>query len=388
MAIGVVHNESTLALTVESTGEGIYVAPSDGTDYIEVLSDGLEMTKTIEELERDVLGGTVEKEASRRGIPEVTGSIPVEFRASATAGAAPQALDKQLRSLLGGKRTAATEDTTTGNTSTVLTFTSHPFLKGDCVLVKEDGAFEVRPISAVTSTTITFPFALTNGAPSDGVTVEAVTTYFHDTSNSVSLSAEMNYGGEIKDQISGLRVNSGSIENFSVGQVPSISFGLSGLSLNRSNATPSYAADFTADALPPVALEACLWINGVLLSYSELSLSIENEVAQILDACSANGKIGSRITGQTVSFTANPLADDTTFQNFTNWNDNNDVSIFFYAYNPTSTAGEFGEAVAVWLPQGKLTANGVGDSEGLMTDAIEFKAHRNAGSDSIFMSFI
>ena len=387
MAIGVILNESTIALQVEST-EGTYAAPGDGTDYIESLSDGLEMTKTIEEIERDVLGGTVEKEASRRGIPEVTGTIPVEFRASGTAGGAPQALDKQLRSLLGGKRQAATADTTTGATSTVLTFTSHPFLKGDSVLVKEAGAFEVRPISAITSTTITFPFALDAGAPADGVTVEAVTTYFSSTSDSVTLSAEMNYGGEIKDKVAGLRVNSGSLENFTVGQVPSMNFGLAGLSSDRSDATPDYAADFSADALPPVALEACLWISGVKLSYSELSLSIENEVAQITDACSANGKIGSRITGQTVSFTANPYADDTTFANYTNWDNNSDVSIFFYAYNPASTAGEFSEAVAVWMPQGKLTANSAADNEGLLTDAIEFKAHRSAGSDSIFMSFI
>jgi hypothetical protein len=78
LAIGVILNESTISLMVEST-EGTFVAPAAGTDYIESLSDGLEMTKTIEEIERDVLGGTVEKEASRRGIPEVTGTVPVEL---------------------------------------------------------------------------------------------------------------------------------------------------------------------------------------------------------------------------------------------------------------------------------------------------------------------
>ena len=387
MAIGVVHNESSLAL-VEEVTENVYIAPSSGADYSEVLASGLELVKNSEELARDTLGGTVENEASRRGIPEVSGSIPVEFRASATAGAAPQALDVPLKSLLGGARAAATKTTTTGASSTVLTFISHSFLVGDCVLVKEAGAFEIRPISAVDATTITFPFALDNGAPADGVVVEAVATYYHDTTNSISFSAEYNIGNEIQDQVAGLRVGSGSLENWNVGQVPTMNFGVTGLSLDRSNASQSFAPDFTADALPPVTLDACLWVGGNKLSYSELSLSIENEVSQITDACDADGKIGSRIIGQTVSMSCNPYMDSDTFTTFTAWENNDDTSVFFYSFNPSSTAGEFGEAVAVWLPQGKITAHPTGENNGLATDALEVKAHRGSGNDSIFLSFI
>ena len=387
MAIGVVHNESSIALKAEVT-EGTYVPAAAATDYVECLSSGLELVKNTEELARDTLGGTVESEASRTGVPEVSGSIPVELRASATEGGYPQSLDIQLRSLLGGRRTAATANTTTGATSTVLTFTSHPFLKGDSVLVKEAGAFEVRPISAITSTTITFPFALDNGAPSDGVTVAAVGTYYHDTVNAISFSAEYNIGNEIQDQVDGLRVTSGAIENWTVGTIPTFTCAVVGQDSARSNDTQSYTPNFTADALPPVTLEACLWVGGAKLSYSELSLSIENEVSPITDACVASGKQGHRIIGQKVSFSANPYMDDTTFATYTSWENNSDTSVFFYAFNPSSTTGEFSEAVAVWIPQGKITAHPTGDANGLATDALEIKAHRSSGNDSVFMSFI
>ena len=178
MAIGIVNNESAVALKVESTS-GTYVAPTASTDYIEVLSEGTSLNKTREELSRNTLGSSTEQEASRVGIAEVTAELAVEFGASAeaTAGAAPQRLDLILRSGLGGKRTNTLETTTTSNTSTVLNFTSHGILKGDIVLVREAGAFELRPVASVTSTTVTLAFALSNGAPSDEVEVEAFTTY-------------------------------------------------------------------------------------------------------------------------------------------------------------------------------------------------------------------
>lgn len=387
MTIGVVTNESSLALKKEVT-EGTVVPPAAGTDYIEVLADSLEINKTREELSRDTLSSTTEQEASRIGIPEIAGSLGVEFRASATEGSYPQALEVLTESLMGGKRTAATEDTTTGASSTVLTFTSHPFLVGDCVLVKESGAFEVRPVSAITSTTITFPFALDNGAPSDGVTVAATSTFYSNTATSSTFSAEHNVGNEIKQTVGGLRSQSMSLENWTAGTIPTATFNMAGLTLERSDAAGAYSPDFTADALPPVALEACLWVSGVKTSYTELGLSIENEVSFMKDACEPDGKLGSRVTSQTTSFTASLYADDTTLTSWDAFNANDDTSIFFYAFNPSSTAGEFSEAVAVWLPQGKITELPFADIDGIVSDALAVKCHRNLGSDSAFISFI
>lgn len=388
MAIGVVLNESSVALKQEST-EGTYTAPSAGTEYIEVLSEGTSANKTREELARNTLGSSTEQEASRVGIAEVVAELPVELGASATAGAAPQRLNLLLKSLLGGSRTAVSDTTTTGNTSTVLEFgATPPFAKGDIVLIKEPNNYELRPVSAVGSTTITLAFALSNGAPSDGVVVEAVATYYSDTSSSVSLSMEHNVGNTVQQRVAGLRAQSASIENWSAGQIPTMNFSLGGLSLERADAAQTATPDFTADALPPVALSACLYINGTQYSYSELGLSVENTLSFLIDACNASGKVSSRITDQVVTFSAKKYADDTSLTNWDNFNDNDDVSVFFYAYNPSSTAGQFSNAVAVWLPQGKITSAPFGDQDGIVTDDLEIKAHRSAGNDSIFISFI
>jgi len=178
-----------------------------------------------------------------------------------------------------------------------------------------------------------------------------------------------------------------SLENWSAGTIPSATFNVAGISLERTDAAASYAPDFSADALPPVALEACLWVNGTSVSYTELGLNIENEVSFMKDACQANGKLGSRITSQSTSFTASVYSDDTTLTTWDNFNANDDVSVFFYAFNPSATAGEFSQAVAGWIPQGKLIEHPFADVDGIVSDALSIKAHRDNGSDSIFLGF-
>jgi hypothetical protein len=391
MAIGVVFNESTVALTEEVT-EGTYVAPSSGTDYVEALAEGLEFNKTREELTRNTLGGSVESEASRVGIAEVAGSISLEYKASATEGNSPQSLDLLLRGLLGGKRQITADQTSgTTHTATRINFAdTSAFNVGDVVLVKESGAFEMRPISAIsTNAYIEFPIALENGAPSDNVVVAQVTTYYSDTKNAPSLSAEHNIGQQaIKQKVRGLRVASAALENYSVGQIPNISFGLQGLDVERVDEDATASADFSADGEPPVALSACLWVGGQKLAYTELSLNVENTVNYLTSACDADGRISSRITEQVTTFTCNPYLDDSDLtKTWNKFNDNDDVSVFFYIYNPTSTDGEFGQGIGVYLPQARITAAPLADQDGIVTEALEIKAHRSSQNDSIFMSF-
>ena len=199
---------------------------------------------------------------------------------------------------------------------------------------------------------------------------------------------EHNVGNEIQQQVAGLKGQSFSLDNWSAGQIPTATFSLGGLSLERADSAQSATPDFTADALPPVALEACLYIGGTRYSYSELSLSVENTLSFLVSACAPQGKVSSRITDQVTSFTAKRYTDDADLTAWDAFNNNDDTSIFFFAYNPSSVAGEFSECVACWIPQGKVTASPFGDQDGIATDDLEIKAHRSAGSDSIFLGFI
>lgn len=389
MAIGVVKNESTLALVAEAT-EATYDSVSSAAEYVEVLAEGAELNKQRELLERDLLTDTIEQESARVGISDVTGTIPVEFKANATEGDAPQSMDILLRSLLGGKRQVTADQTSsTGHTSTVINFASHDFAVGDLVLVKESGAYEVRPVSAADATSITFPFALENGAPSDAVVCAQVTTYYSDTANSISFSAEHNLGSQaIQQQVAGLRSASMSLENWSVGQIPTASFSVQGLSLTRVDADASFSPTFS-DALPPVALSACMWVGGEKLAYTEMSANIENTISYIQDACDADGRIASRLTNQVTSVNVNPYMDDSDLtKTWDKFNNNDDVSFFAYAYNPSGTAGEFQNVVAIWMPQCKIIEAPVADNDGIISENLALRAHRSSGSDSVFLGFI
>lgn len=393
MGIGLVKGRSSIFLKEEVT-EGTYVAPASANDAVEVLEEGLEFNYERDEIERNNLSATIETEASRVGMKQITGSIPIEYKAASVEGDAPRG-DILYKALLGGKRQIASNVTTkTGNSATVLQIQDADislFKKGDVIVVKEAGAYEARPISAIDTTpgsaTITLAFALDNGAPSDNVVLSQVTTYYH-TDGAPTFSATHYAGGEIEEEVSGLRSISASLENYATAQLASWNFAVEGLDLVRSVNTPAFTPDFSNDALPPVLLDACIWINGIKVKYSEFSMNIENTKAEILSACSDSGKIGSRFTQFMVTGEINPYMEDDDVDRFDAFNNNDDISVFGYAYNPTATAGEGKEFVAFWIPQAKVTAIPMGDQDGIMTDNISFKAYRKDGEDSVFLSFI
>jgi len=389
MAIGLVKGESSLFIEIETT-EGNYSSPSGASSAIEVLEDGLEFSYSRDEIERNTLTSTIESAAPRLGLKQISGTIPTEFKANGSQGEAPRE-DKLYRSLLGARRQITSEQTSdnTTHTSTIIYFAdTSAFSVGDIVLIKEAGAYEVRPISAINeNVSITLAVALENGAPSAEVVVAKTSVYYHDD-NAPTLSATHYLGGKIEEQIDGLRCVSANIENWSTASVATVTFNVEGLELNRVVNTPAYSPDFSNDALPPVLLNACIWLNGVKLQYNEFSLSIENTKAELLSACSNSGKISSRFTNLSVSGSINPYMEDDDVARFDSFNNNDTVSIFGYAYNPSGVDGEFQDIVSFYLPQCKITELPTGDQDGIITDSISFKAFRGNGNDTVFLGFI
>jgi hypothetical protein len=394
MAIGLVKGRSSVFI-VEETTEGTYAPPASAADAVEVLEDFTGYEYTREEIERNVLSDTIESEASRPGLPTVTGEIPTEFKAGITEGAAPRA-NTLIESVMGGKRNAATEGTLlAGSTATVLNVNDADLAKfaaGDCVLVKVAGAHKVRPIASKNPGTGnddgSLVLAITLGAaPAAGVKIAPVTTYFHDNA-APSFSVTTYLGGEIEDQAVGVRALSMEIGNWTTGQIPTATFSTEGLDLSRAVDTPAFSPDFSTEPLPPVLLNACAYINGVELDYSEFSLTVENTKSDILSVCKPSGKAGSRYTNFAVTGSINPYMQDNAVDRFTAFNQNDDISLFVFASNPKSTAGEIENVVAIWIPQAKITGLTNGDADGILTDQIEFKSYRKNGNDSLFLSFI
>lgn len=389
----VVKGKSAVYLKEEVT-EGVYVAPA-ASDAVEVLEDGVGFEYSRDEVERNLLSATIEVEASRLGLKQVSGSVPVEFKAGSAEGAYPK--EKVLyKSLLGGVRQITSTTTTkTGNTSTVLQILDADiakFKKHDIILVKEAGNYEARPIAEVDDSlgaaNITLAIPLT-AAPADNVEIGKATIYHHKD-GAPSFSTTQYLGGSIKEIVDGCRSISASLESWEGGAVPTWNFSVEALDLEQSaEALPLILTpNFSGDALPPVILGACVWINGEKVSYNSLALNLENTKAEILSACSQSGKIGSRFTQFMATGEIAPYMDDDNVDRFTAFNNNDDISVFGYAYNPATNPGEVEQIVAFWLPQAKITTMPNGDQDGIMTNQISFKGYKKEGEDTIFLGFI
>ena len=388
----VVKGKSSIFITDEVT-EGTYVAPASASAAIEVGEDFSGFEYTRESIERSVLSNTVESEAPRAGLPTVNGSLPTEFKASATEGGSPR-MDKLLKSLLGGKRNVASAVTSSsGHTTTQINLDdadAGKFKVGDSVLVKSPGAHALRPISAVNNTpgsvSITLAFALPS-APADGVSLAPVTTYFHDSfDGTLSVSAEL--GGDILEKATGCKVESGEIGNWTPGKIPTINFALQALALAKEVSGLALSPDFSAEPQPPVALDAKAFINGVPCEYNEFSLTLTNTLSQLLSCAQSQGKLASRNTTFLVTGSINPYMDNAGVENFEKFNEGEASSIYVHIQNPSSVAGEYENCCAIWLPSVTFTAVQNGDSEGVLTDEIEFQAQKTLGKDTVFMSFI
>lgn len=378
--------------------EAVYVPPVLGTDAVEILEDGFDMNITRDEIERNTLSNTIESEASRVGLKQVAGAIPVEYKASSVLGDEPRE-GKLFESLLGGLRQITTETISeTGNTTTkiyVADADALKYKKHDILLAKiMNGlvpAWQVRPVLLVDLTPgscfVEFAIPFMN-VPQDGCVIGEMSLYYHKE-GAPTLSLTRYIGGKIRENIAGLRCISGSLEGWEAGKTSSWNFAVEAVDGKRiedfggSGIVPS----FDSDSLPPVMIEACVWLNGVETDYSEMSMSLENTKTDLLSACAPSGKIGSRFTQFMASMEINPYMEDDDIERFKKFEANGDVSVFGYAYNPKED-GTIGGIVAFWLPQNKITQIPSADIDGIVTDAISLKSYRKDGNDTIFLGFI
>jgi hypothetical protein len=380
----------------EEVTEGTYLAPSAASEAVEVLEDGYESTYTRETIANTALTGSIEPIATRIGLPKIGGTIKVYNRAAVkgSVGGAPPS-DLFFKSLLGGKRQITAQVTTknAGNTTTSLKIEDADIAKfkvGDIIKVNLAGKHELRPISAVDSTggaaAITLPFALENN-PGNSVVIEKATTYYYANTPS-SLSITEFPGGVIQNKIGGAKIVSGALGNWETGKVSDWSFKYDALNYDRIVDTPDYAGNFSTLAAPPVTLSACVWIGGTKFAYNAFNLNIENTAPAIKSACAASGLLAHRYTELKVTGEINPYMESDDVDRYTLFNNNTATSLFGYAYNNDTSAGEFKEATAFWLPAITITEMPMGDLDKVLTDAIKFSAQKTSGNDTIFLGFI
>ena len=384
-----------MALTIKSNGkyavmvesvEGTYEVPASGSDFIAVLEDGNELSPAKELLERSVLTGSIGKVTPRTGMKSVSASLGVELKAGSTAGADPE-YAPLLKGAFGATRNRATVVTTkgSGNTATVLQIEDADIADlqiGDIIVVKQAGAYHISPITARSTgagtATVTMLVAHPSGDCTDSVTVAPFRTWYANNTGHPSLSVTKYVDDVITEKATGCRVSSMALEGFATGGLANFSFGLEGMGFDRSVAAPPYTPSLDS-SLPPVILSAKVYLDGTVIEVNELTVSLENTVGFATSTGSANGRISGRISERTITGTIDPYKASDSVANYTKFVNNTQFSLFAFAYNPTTTAGEFGEMVGFYMPKCVITEISEADQDGILKDSLTFSA--STGSD-------
>jgi len=383
---------------IEEVTEGTYLAPASGADYVQALSDGMEMTPSKEQLDRDVMDGNIGMLTPRHGTSSVAGSIGVELKANGTEGAAPES-GPLYEAAMGAKRTFVTktaDDGSNSHTSTVIFVADGDaavYAVGDIVTVKVTGAYHTSPITSIVNASagadsITLLVAKTAGTFTDGDVITAGATYLTANTGHPTLSISKYVEGTVLEQAAGCRVSSMSLNNFATGQLADVGFSFEGLTFDRSVTSSPFTPIFDS-ALPAVILSACVYVDGTLIDVTDVAFSLENTLGFVTPTCSATGRKSSRVSGRTVSGSFTPYKQDNSVANFTRFNDGTEFSLYITAHVPTSTAGEYDQVVSWYLPVCFTTEIGESDADGILQDAISFTATRGStgSSEEIYVTF-
>ncbi|MEE8599308.1 MAG: phage tail tube protein [Dehalococcoidales bacterium] len=390
MATGVNKLNSVIGLSKEVT-EGTYLAPSDWVMPLEGFSD----SSNREELERQAITANIGTAVPRVGIKSASVTLPLEYKGSGAEGTDPES-DLLLESMLGSKREINSRSTTkAGNTASQLEIEDADISKysaGDMIVVLEAGDHSAHFITAVDPTAAAANITISparSGAPSDNVEISMSTTYYPANISHPSLSASVFLGDEILSSVSGCKVASMSLDNFSVGQVPSLNFALQGMDFDRSDASSAGAT--YSDGLPFITLGACVYQDGVSLELQDFSFTVTNEIGQIKSTCSESGVTTQRHTKRSIEFSMNPYMDDTTLEQWDKFTGQELYSLVVIGFSPSAVAGEIdlGSVCGVYLPNCLTTSAPTGDVDNIMVDDISGKATvgLTGDEDDIFMSF-
>jgi len=256
--MGIMIKRNTKYAVVEEVTEGTLVVPTLATQFFQILADGAELNPAAENLDRNVFASSIGKPTPQRGINSSTATVPVELKTGETEGAAPE-YGLFLEAGLGTKKTSAASTSKTGNTSTVIQIEDADITKyavNDIVMIKEAGAFHVSPISIVDTTpasaNITLKIAAAAGSPADNVVVAAVTQYTVANSGHKALSLTKWLEDERREHGVGMKVSNITLNNFTTGALPDLSFGLEGLSFAQALQTIPVTPDFDDTSPAPV----------------------------------------------------------------------------------------------------------------------------------------
>jgi hypothetical protein len=223
---------STVAAVKEEVTEGTPVAPTAGTDFVE-LQDGFDMSPQYEQLDSSVIRASIGKSKSLTGSESPSFEMSHYLKGSGTQGTAPS-WGLLAKALFGAQDTETVEyATTVGSTVSVLAITGAlaNLIRGQALLIKDPiNGYRIRAIHSLTTNAATLGFQLPTGmAPATGVNLGKAVTYYPANSGHPSLTI-WNYlgNGGATQMMSGGRVTEMSV-TVEAGQLINADFSVEGL---------------------------------------------------------------------------------------------------------------------------------------------------------------
>lgn len=391
--MGIMIKRNTKFAVVEEVTEGTLVIPTLATDFLQTLSDGAELNPAQELVNRSVYAASIGQPTPKTTIRSATATIPVELRAGETEGAAPE-YDLLLESGMGAKKQSTASTTKTGNTASQLEIEDADISKyavNDIIMVKEAGAFHISAISAVDATPGFANIQLqraAGGAFSDNVEIAAVTQYTVANSGHKSLSVTKWLEDARREHGIGMKVTNITLNNFTTGALPDLSFGLEGLNYDFGLQALPVTPDFDVTS-PAAVLGAKLFLDTTELDINEFSFSLENTLGFVTTTSSKNGRTSSRITERSVTGNFLPYKQDDATDIWQKFSDNDEFAILAFTGNCPAT-GEYSEVAAFWFPQNIITEVPEADQDGNIQTNAAFTASTGESGDQneVYIAFM
>ena len=345
--------------------------------------------------------GSIGAVAPRVGTKSGSGTVAVELCGGEEINSHTPEYDALMRSALGLRRTTpqVTIDSTDSGQSH--TATRIYLADADANIYEVGGSITIRtPLqhhtSAITAVSHVagdvYVDLLTPASviPSDGEIISATTTYVTAESGHDSLSITKFINDARREYISGAKVNSMSLENFSTGQIASLNFGLDSIDYGC-DITPNPFEPAYQECLPPIMLSACVFVDGENKEVNDFSFSVENTPSFRTATCSPTGRIGSSITQRAITGSLNPYKEDTDCGFYDKFNCNVQFSIYATAHNTDceGNLGEYDSVVSFYIPKAIVTEIAESDQDGNLQEEISFTASRGSDgkTEEIYITF-
>lgn len=398
--MAILNKRNTVVSVEVEAVEGTYVPAQSAESYVKTLADGIELNPTKEILSRDIMTGSIGEATPRSGIKAGAGTISVEMCAGDTPNGQAPEYDALMRSALGLRRQTpevVIDSTDSGQSHTVSRIylsdsDASTYEVGDTITIRDAVGYHTSPILEVSSVAgdVYIELLIPMAAPtSDSTVIGATTTYVTAETGHPSLSITKYFQGVRSEYLTGAKVSSLSLENWTTGQLASFSFGFDGVAFGCETTGNPFTPDYQ-ECLPPIMLSACVYQDGTNVELNDFTFSVENTISPITATCSPTGNIGFRTNKRVVTGSMNPYKSDTDCENFHRFTCDTEFSLFATASNyECGDTTQYTGTVSFYIPKAVVTELSEADADGNLQDEISFQASRgqDSKSEEIYITF-